>query len=131
MSAPDSMDALIDAATAAREHAYAPYSNFRVGAAVRARDGRVFGGCNVENASYGLSVCAERVAIFEAIAHGARDIVAMAVCTDAAEPAPPCGACRQVIAEFAADAPIVLANTAGVRTMTDIGSLFPNPFTLR
>jgi cytidine deaminase len=126
----ESLDALVDAAARAREHAYAPYSGFRVGAAVLTNDGRVFAGCNVENASYGLCVCAERVAIFGAIAHGARAIAAVAVVTDAAQPAPPCGACRQVIAEFASDATIVLANGAGARTTTSLGALFPDPFRL-
>jgi len=121
---------LVEAATRARERAYAPYSNFRVGAAVRAPDGRVFAGCNVENASYGLSVCAERVAIFNAIAQGAREIDAIAVCTDAPAPATPCGACRQVIAEFAHNAPIALANTGGVLVVTSLAELLPQPFRL-
>ncbi len=123
-------DELVRAATRAREHAYAPYSRFRVGAAVRASDGRVFAGCNVENASYGLSICAERVAIFNAVAHGAREIRALAVCTDAPAPATPCGACRQVIAEFADDAAIALANTGGALVITSINELLPLPFRL-
>jgi cytidine deaminase len=130
MQKTDAIDALVEAAAGARERAYAPYSRFRVGAAVRASDGRVFTGCNVENASYGLSVCAERVAVFDAIAHGAREIDSIAVCTDAAQPAPPCGACRQVIAEFARDATIVLANAAGTRVATRLSELLPNPFRL-
>ncbi|MCX7993736.1 MAG: cytidine deaminase [Fimbriimonadales bacterium] len=92
---------LTQAARAARAHAYAPYSNYAVGAAVRTEDGRIFTGCNIENASYGLSICAERVAVFNAIAAGARQIVAVAVCTP--DGAAPCGACRQVLAEFAPD----------------------------
>jgi len=127
---PERMDDLVEAATRARERAYAPYSNFRVGAAVRAADGRVFAGCNVENASYGLSVCAERVAIFSAIAQGAREIHALAVCTDARVPATPCGACRQVIAEFAQDAPIALAGAGGALVLTSIAELLPRPFRL-
>jgi cytidine deaminase len=94
--------ALAQAARAARAHAYAPYSGYAVGAAVLTDDGRVFAGCNVENASYGLSVCAERVAVFRAIAAGARRLVAAAVCTP--DGGTPCGACRQVLLEFA-DAP--------------------------
>ncbi len=124
------MSALIEAATKARERAYAPYSKFRVGAAVRAPDGRVFAGCNVENASYGLSICAERVAIFNAIVQGVREIAAIAVFTDAPEPAPPCGACRQVIAEFARDAPIALANRDGTCVVTSLAELLPKPFRL-
>jgi cytidine deaminase len=94
--------ALVQAARAARAHAYAPYSGYAVGAAVLTDDGRVFAGCNVENASYGLSVCAERVAVFCAIAAGTRRLVAAAVCTP--DGGTPCGACRQVLLEFA-DAP--------------------------
>lgn len=126
----DGADALIEAAAKARERAYAPYSNYRVGAAVRCADGRVFTGCNVENASYGLSMCAERVAIFEAVAQGARDIADVVVVTDAATPAAPCGACRQVIAEFAQDARIVLANTAGERVVKGLAELLPDAFRL-
>ncbi len=128
---PSTPDALVDAAAAVRRNAYAPYSNFRVGAAVRASDGRVFAGCNVENASYGLSICAERAAIFNAIAHGARDIVAIAVVTDASPPASPCGACRQVMSEFAPDAPVVLAGVDGARIETSVGALLPTAFRLR
>lgn len=91
--------ALVQAARAARQYAYAPYSDYPVGAAVRTADGRVFTGCNVENASYGLSICAERVAVFNAIAAGAREIAAVAVCTP--DGGTPCGACRQVLTEFA------------------------------
>jgi cytidine deaminase len=126
----DALDTLIEVAAKARERAYAPYSKFRVGAAVRCSDGRVYAGCNVENASYGLSMCAERVAIFEAISNGARDIADVAVVTEAAKPAAPCGACRQVLAEFAADARIVLANTAGERVVSRLAQLLPNAFRL-
>ncbi|MCS6918144.1 MAG: cytidine deaminase [Fimbriimonadales bacterium] len=92
---------LIQAAREARRQAYAPYSNYAVGAAVRTDDGRIFTGCNVENASYGLSLCAERVALCSAIAAGARTIVAVAVCTE--DGGTPCGACRQTLLEFALD----------------------------
>src|SRR6202008_3253313 len=106
-------DSLIAAAKTAREHAHAPYSNFRVGAALRASSGRIFGGCNVENATYGLTVCAERVAIFKAISEGERGFDAMAVVTDTDSLTPPCGACRQLIWEFCGDVPVVLANLNG------------------
>jgi len=93
-------DRLVDMAWNAREHAYAPYSKFAVGAAVLAADGRMFAGCNVENLSYGLTNCAERVAIGAAVAAGARELVAVAVVADTGVPVSPCGACRQVMAEF-------------------------------
>lgn len=93
-------DSLVNAAWEARERAYAPYSNFPVGAAVLAADGRIFAGCNVENLSYGLTQCAERVAVGMAVAAGAREMVAVAVVADTRVPISPCGACRQVLAEF-------------------------------
>jgi cytidine deaminase len=124
------MNDLIEAARQALAQAHAPYSNFRVGAAVRASDGRVFCGCNVENASYGLTVCAERVAIFNAISQGVRQLAAIAVCTETDEPAPPCGACLQVMAEFAPELSIVLANTKGLTIAMSLGELFPRPFRL-
>jgi cytidine deaminase len=121
-------DTLIAAARAARENAYAPYSNFRVGAALRASSGRIFGGCNVENASYGLTVCAERVAIFKAISEGERGFDAIAVVTDAEKLTPPCGACRQLIWEFCGDVPVVLANLKGAAEVHQMRELFPKPF---
>src|SRR5256885_868824 len=103
---------LLDAARAARLHAFAPYSNFQVGAALRAADGRVFTGCNVENATYGLTVCAERVALFKAISEGVRQFTHVAVVADTAEPTPPCGACRQLLWEFGGDLEVILGNLA-------------------
>jgi cytidine deaminase len=105
-------DNLVAAAWKARESAYAPYSNFPVGAALLASDGRIFAGCNVENISFGLTVCAERVAIGSAITAGARQFVAIAVVADTGVPISPCGACRQVLAEFGVQQ-IVLANRSG------------------
>jgi cytidine deaminase len=102
-------EALVEAAWNARQRAYAPYSNFAVGAALLAADGRIFGGCNVENLSYGLTNCAERVAIGAAVAAGVREFVAVAVVADTGVPISPCGACRQVLAEFGVPR-VILAN---------------------
>jgi len=121
------IDQLVAAAEAVRENAYAPYSGFAVGAAVMADDGRVFAGCNVENASYGLGVCAERHAVAAAVAAGCRTIVGLAVVTASNPPAAPCGACRQVLAEFG-DYPVVLANPDGVRETTTVRRLLPSAF---
>jgi cytidine deaminase len=124
---------LVAAARRARAHAHAPYSRFRVGAAVLDERGRVHVGCNVENASYGLTVCAERNAVAAAVAAGARRLVAVAIVTDADPPGTPCGACRQVLAEFTADdTPIVLAASRGIAVATHtLGELIPHAFRLR
>ncbi|HET7149836.1 MAG TPA: cytidine deaminase [Candidatus Acidoferrum sp.] len=121
-------ETLISAAKQARENAHAPYSNFRVGAALRATSGRIFGGCNVENATYGLTVCAERVAIFKAISEGERGFDAIAVVTDTDSLTSPCGACRQLIWEFCGDVPVILANLKGKTEMLRMRDLFPKPF---
>jgi cytidine deaminase len=121
-------EVLITASTQARENAHAPYSNFRVGAAVRASSGRIFSGCNIENASYGLTLCAERVAIFKALSEGERNFAAIAVVTDADILTPPCGACRQIIWEFCGDVPVLLANLQGKREELKMSQLFPKPF---
>ena len=121
-------DALVRAARAVRQNAYAPASHFRVGAAVLSDDGRTFVGCNVENASYGLTICAERAAVCAAVAAGARRVVAVAVATGLDEPARPCGACRQVLAEFGPAMVVVLAGITAVRTTT-LAQLLPEPFT--
>jgi cytidine deaminase len=123
-----SRDALIAAARAAREHAHAPYSNFRVGAALQATSGRIFTGCNVENATYGLTMCAERVAIFKAISEGERGFDAVAVVADTDVLTPPCGSCRQLIWEFCGDAEIILANLAGRTETHRMSQLLPHPF---
>ncbi len=119
---------LIAAARKARENAHAPFSNFRVGAALRASSGRVYTGCNVENSTYGLTVCAERVAIFKALSEGERGFEAMAVVTQTDVLTPPCGACRQIIWEFCGDIPVVLANLQGQAEVHKMSSLFPRPF---
>lgn len=126
-------DDLLILARQARERAYAPYSKFLVGAAVLTRDGRRFGGCNVENASYGLCNCAERTALFSAMAAGCRpgDFAALAVVADTPHPVSPCGACRQVMAELCdEDMPVLLANLRGDTTQTNIGTLLPGSFKL-
>ena len=124
-------DALISAAKQARENAHAPFSNFRVGAALRAKSGRVYTGCNVENASYGLTCCAERVAIFKAVSEGEHGFDAIAVVADTDVLTPPCGACRQVIWEFCGDVPVVMANLHGKIEHERSGALLPKPFDSR
>ncbi|MGH9684324.1 MAG: cytidine deaminase [Candidatus Acidiferrales bacterium] len=121
-------DALIAAAKKARENAHAPFSNFRVGAALRAQSGRVFTGCNVENATLGLTCCAERVAIFKAVSEGERGFDAIAVVADTDALTPPCGACRQIIWEFCGDVPVILANLKGKVVEETSGALLPRPF---
>ena len=123
---------LIQMAREAREHAHAPYSNFHVGAALVASDGRVFTGCNVENSTYGLSMCAERVAIFKAVSEGEREIAKVVVITDHDEIAPPCGCCRQMIWEFSGNnTEVVLANLAGDVRRYRIQDLLPEAFDSR
>jgi cytidine deaminase len=121
-------DALIEAARNAREHAQARFSGFRVGAALRARSGRIFTGCNIENASYGLTVCAERVAVFKALSEGEEGFEAVAVVTDSNALTPPCGACRQILWEFCGDADVILANLKGQVEVYRMSALFPKPF---
>ena len=121
---------LLDQARRARERAYAPYSHFRVGAAVLTATGEIFSGCNLENASYGATICAERVAIFAAVAAGCRDLTALAVIADTPEPAAPCGLCRQVLAEFNPDCPVIMATIAGNWRLTNLNELLPLPFRL-
>lgn len=127
-AAPDA-ERLLDAAREALQHAHAPYSRFRVGAAVIDERGRMFTGANVENASYGLAMCAERVAIFSAIAAGARAIVAIAVTAEGTRAITPCGACRQVMAEFCeADAPMWAGGRDATVSVYTVGELLPNAF---
>lgn len=122
------MQELVKAATRAREHAVATYSRFKVGAALLAEDGRIFTGCNVENATYGLTVCAERVAIFKALSEGASRFSAICVVADTEKLTPPCGACRQVIWEFCGDVPVVMANLVGAVLEARMSELLPRPF---
>ncbi len=121
-------DPLIAAAKRARENAHAKFSNFKVGAGLRASSGKIYGGCNVENATYGLTVCAERVAIFKAISEGERKFDAIAVVTDTDCLTPPCGACRQLIWEFCGDVPVVMTNLKGKVDVARMRDLFPKPF---
>jgi cytidine deaminase len=119
---------LIDAATEVRENAYAPFSDFRVGAALETDDGEIIDGCNVESASYGLTVCAERVAIWKAISQGKRKIKHIAVVADTEELTPPCGVCRQIIWEFGGDIPVILANLKGKTEVLQMRDLLPRAF---
>ena len=116
------------AALAAREHAHAPFSHFRVGAALEDDSARVHTGCNVENATYGLTVCAERVAVLKAVSEGARKFRRIAIAADTDQLTPPCGACRQILWEFCGDIEIVLLNTQGKVETVRMRDLFPRPF---
>jgi cytidine deaminase len=121
-------DELARLALAARSNAHAPYSRFTVGAALRAEDGRTFTGANVENASYGLSICAERSAVATAVTAGARRFVGIAIATPTSPPSGPCGMCRQTLAEFALDLPILLVNDRQERIETTLAELLPLAF---
>ena len=121
-------NALITAASKVRENARAKFSNFKVGAALHTPSGKIYTGCNVENATYGLTVCAERVAIFKAISEGECRFDSIAVVTDTDTLTPPCGACRQIIWEFCGDVPVVLANLKGKVEVLHMSHLFPKPF---
>ena len=123
-----SADPLIAAAAIARSRAFAPYSNFLVGAALEGDDGTIVMGCNVESASYGLTLCAERVAIVKAVSEGRRRFKRLAVVTDTDRPTPPCGACRQLLWEFAPDAEVILANLRGVALKYKVAELLPAGF---
>ncbi|MGE5835848.1 MAG: cytidine deaminase [Acidobacteriota bacterium] len=124
-------DHLVAVAREARERAVAPFSNFKVGAALLAQGGRVYGGCNVENASYGLTVCAERVALLKALSEGERVFEMIAVVADTADPTPPCGACRQLLWEYCGDIPVVLANLQKISGRHQMRDLLPLPFDAR
>ncbi|MBK7842640.1 MAG: cytidine deaminase [Bdellovibrionales bacterium] len=120
---------LLDAAIKARSNSYSPYSNCKVGSALLMDDQRIFSGCNVENASYGATICAERSAVFSAIGQGFKNVKAILVVTDSLEPWPPCGMCRQVLSEFAtAEVPVLLCNLDGVMREKTLGELCPHFF---
>lgn len=119
---------LVDAAREARLRAIAPYSGFAVGAALLAADGRIVTGCNIENASFGLTTCAERVALLKALSEGMREFQAIAVVADTEWPTPPCGPCRQLLWEYCGDLPVILANLSGVTARYQMAVLLPVPF---
>jgi cytidine deaminase len=125
------MTDLLDAARAAREHAFAPFSHFKVGAALETEDGLVIGGCNVENATYGLTICAERVAVFKAISEGHRRFRRIAIVADTQAPTPPCGACRQILWEFGGDLEVILGNLQAETGRHRLKDLLPLPFDAR
>jgi cytidine deaminase len=121
-------DPLVTAALAARLHAHAPFSHFQVGAALEDSEGRIHTGCNVENATYGLTVCAERVAVWKAISEGARTFRRIAIAAGTDTLTPPCGACRQILWEFCGDIEVILANPRGAVETLRLSALFPRPF---
>ena len=127
----ESLQELTETATAARLHSIAPFSNFLVGAAVRTAEGKVYTGSNIESASYGLTVCAERVAIWKALSEGERQFTELAVVADTESLTPPCGTCRQIIWEFAKNATIVLGNLRGATQVVSIRELLPRAFDAR
>jgi cytidine deaminase len=122
------MDPLVRAALNARQNAHAPFSKFKVGAALEDSAGRIHTGCNVENASYGLTLCAERVAVFKAVSEGARQFRRVAVVADTDTLTPPCGACRQILWEFCGDVELVLSNLHGKTEVLRLKDLLPRPF---
>lgn len=122
---------LIEAAIAVRENAFAPFSSFKVGAAIEMANGEIIDGCNVESATYGLTVCAERVAIWKAVSIGNRNFKRIAVVADTDELTPPCGACRQIIWEFAGDIPVTMANFKGKVETVQMKDLLPRAFDTR
>jgi len=127
----DKLESLIAAAQRARDQSIAPFSHFKVGAAVETADGKVYIGCNIESASFGLTVCAERVAIWKALSEGERNFTALAVVADTESLTPPCGTCRQIIWEFCKEATITLANLDGGREVVHIQELLPRAFDAR
>jgi len=119
---------LVARAASAREQALASFSNFKVGAAVRTAEGEIYDGCNVESVSYGLTVCAERVALWKALSEGEREFTEIAIVTDTAKPTPPCGACRQLLWEYCGNIRVVLCTSRGDQESHSLSELFPRPF---
>ncbi len=119
---------LIEAARQARQNAHATFSGFKVGAAIETKNGKIYTGCNIENASYGLTMCAERVAIFKAISEGETEFTRLAVVADTPELTPPCGACRQIIWEFCGDVPVLMANLKDETEIVQMKELLPRAF---
>jgi len=122
---------LLDVARKARQNACAPFSHFQVGAALLSADGHTFTGCNIENCSYGLTVCAERVALFKALSEGARQFTHIAVVAETSDPTPPCGACRQLLWEYGGDLELILGNLEAEKAVYRLKTLFPLPFEAR
>jgi cytidine deaminase len=122
---------LVSAARKARRHAHAAYSTFKVGAALETADGTIVTGCNIENATYGLTMCAERVAMFKALSEGHRRFRRIAIVADTTEPTPPCGACRQILWEFGGDLEVILANLRRETARHQLRALLPEPFDAR
>jgi cytidine deaminase len=127
----DPIRCLLEAALKVRGNAHATFSHFQVGAALETMDGQIITGCNVENATYGLTICAERVAVFKAISEGQRRFRRVAVVADTEEPTPPCGACRQILWEFAGDLEVILGNLHGEKARYQLKDLLPHPFDAR
>lgn len=123
-----SVEALIATALDVRQRAVAPFSHFLVGAALEDREGRIFTGCNIENATYGLTICAERVAVFKALSEGVRQFARIAVAADTPTFTPPCGACRQILWEFCGDIELILTNLSGQHECLPLSQIFPRPF---
>ena len=122
------MDKLLEAALESRKHAHAPYSKFLVGAAVETEDGRIYTGCNIENSTYGLTMCAERVAVYKAVSEGVRKFTRVAIAADTDVLTPPCGSCRQILWEFCGDAEVTLVNLEGKTEMYRMSELLPRAF---
>lgn len=130
-STPEDRRRLLDAARAVRDNAHAAFSHFKVGAALETAEGQIITGCNVENATYGLTVCAERVAVFKAISEGHRNFIRVAVVADTGDPTPPCGACRQILWEFGGDLEVILGNLREEKARFQLADLLPHPFDAR
>ena len=119
---------LIEAAQKAKENSYSPHSHFRVGAAIITQSGKIYTGCNIENSSFSLTICAERTAIFKAVSEGQRKFAAIAIVTDLKDPIPPCGACRQVLMDMAGDIDVIIAGNKGDNIVSKLSKLLPMPF---